>query len=355
MRLLSRYLARAVIADTALVILVLLGIQGLLEFVDQLPDIGVSNYNFFSALVYVLLELPSDLYQLFPMAGFLGCLMALGRLATSSQLIAMRAAGASMVQITSGVLKAAILLIVAVTLLGEWVAPPLHNQAEKIKAYDLGHASAYSRLSGEWVRNGSVVAFFGAIGSAKSADHISYFNMDNAHHLRMVGYADHAVLTDSTWRLNNVVESILQPAQITSSVFSTLDLDLIFDPSQLIGSENKTADQQSIVELYQSIRYRRHAQLQSTIYQFAFWQRLLQPLTTLMMITLGVPFIFGSLRETTMGVRLLTGLIVGFTFYMLQQFFGPIAMVFQWPPAIAALIPTALFVIIGLFLWRRVN
>ena len=63
------------------------------------------------------------------------------------------------------------------------------------------------------------------------------------------------------------------------------------------------------------------------------------------MICLGVPFIFGSLRSATMGLRLLTGVIIGFMFYMLNQFFGPFALVYQLPPTAAAITPTVLFAI----------
>lgn len=45
-----------------------------------------------------------------------------------------------------------------------------------------------------------------------------------------------------------------------------------------------------------------------------------------------------------MGLRILTGVIIGFAFYMLNQFLGPFAMVYQIPPVIAALMPTVLCV-----------
>jgi len=73
------------------------------------------------------------------------------------------------------------------------------------------------------------------------------------------------------------------------------------------------------------------------------------------MLFLAIPFIFGPLRSVTMGLRLVSGVVVGFSFYMLNQFFGPFSLVYNVPPFVAALLPSLLFFIIGVFLMRRVR
>ena len=86
-----------------------------------------------------------------------------------------------------------------------------------------------------------------------------------------------------------------------------------------------------------------------------FWTRMLQPLTTVIMICLGVPFIFGSLRSASMSSRILTGIIIGFVFYMLNQFLGPIALVYQWPSWTAGALPTLLFLVIYALLFSKIK
>jgi lipopolysaccharide export system permease protein len=51
-----------------------------------------------------------------------------------------------------------------------------------------------------------------------------------------------------------------------------------------------------------------------------------------------------------MGLRIVTGVIVGFSFYILNQFFGPISQVYQIPAVIAAIFPTIAFAMLGTFL-----
>jgi lipopolysaccharide export system permease protein len=68
------------------------------------------------------------------------------------------------------------------------------------------------------------------------------------------------------------------------------------------------------------------------------------------MIFLAVPFIFGPLRSVSMGFRIVTGVIVGAGFFILNQFFGPISQVYQIPAILAAVLPTITFAIMGTFL-----
>ena len=104
--------------------------------------------------------------------------------------------------------------------------------------------------------------------------------------------------------------------------------------------------QQTLVGLYQTIRYRESIGLSVSQQLFTFWQRLFQPLATLIMIALAVPFAFGALREATMSVRMMLGIFIAFTFYMMNQLFGPMTLVYQFPPIFCALLPSLIFFVV---------
>ena len=80
------------------------------------------------------------------------------------------------------------------------------------------------------------------------------------------------------------------------------------------------------------------------------WKRIFQPLTTLVMILLAIPFVLGSSRSVTMGWRVLFGIVFGFTFYILNAFLGQFSVVFQLSPLLAAILPTVLFAVLGVIL-----
>ncbi|WP_010598601.1 LptF/LptG family permease [Rickettsiella massiliensis] len=92
--------------------------------------------------------------------------------------------------------------------------------------------------------------------------------------------------------------------------------------------------------------------MSSQNYRLAFWQRLLQPLAIWIMMALAIPFTFTQPRNAATSLRTIMGTLVGFSFYLLNQFFSPVAIVYQWPPILAALLPLFIFMTITLFLYR---
>ena len=71
------------------------------------------------------------------------------------------------------------------------------------------------------------------------------------------------------------------------------------------------------------------------------------------MMLMALSFIFGPLRSVTMGARILSGVIAGFTFYIASEFFGPLSLVYGFPPAVGAIAPSFVALGIALLLLRR--
>lgn len=354
MRILDHYIRSSVIWATSLVVLVLLGIESFIEFIAELPAMGVGNYSILSVFAFVGMQLPSDLYQLFPIAGFLGSLIGLGRLAATSELIIMRAAGVSIARIAWAVVKAALLMLVVITVVGEWLAPTWQYQAMQLKERQMNRKIDPWASQGLWLHQGQAFVHIGNIVSATEVQDIARFDFDAQDHLISSLTAQTGVLRNGSWQLQQVSVTKLTPMQAKVIKYQTLPLGFTFQPELLQKETQLESDQQTISALWKNIQYRRQAGLLANELESAFWARVLQPLTTVIMICLGVPFIFGSLRSASMSARILTGIIVGFVFYMLNQFIGPIALVYQWPAWIAGSLPTVLFLLIYAVLLSRI-
>ena len=64
-------------------------------------------------------------------------------------------------------------------------------------------------------------------------------------------------------------------------------------------------------------------------------------------------FILGPRRGVPMGGRVAMGICFGFLFYVLDQIFGPLSLVYNIPPILGALLPSGLFFVISMFLLLR--
>lgn len=355
MRILDHYIRASVIWATCLVVLVLLGIESFIEFIGELPSLGVAHYGIGAVFAYVGMQIPSDLYQLFPVAGFIGSLIGLGRLAATSELIVMRAAGVSIARIAWAVVKAALLMLIAVTLIGEWLAPTWQYHAIQLKERQMQRKIDPWASQGLWLHQGQAFVYVGFVISNTAVADVTRFDFDKQNHLLSSSTALFGFLQNGAWMLTNVSQTQLTPNQAIVNHYAQMPLGVSFQPDLLQQKMQMEPDQQTIVALWNNIHYRRRAGLLTNELASAFWARVLQPLTTVVMICLGVPFIFGSLRSASMSARILTGIIVGFVFYMLNQFLGPIALVYQWPAWVAGALPVLLFLLIYAILLSRIR
>src|SRR5580700_7092125 len=147
---LERYIATTTLKALLLVSAGLTTLFGLLEFVNQLHDVGKGNYRLIDACVYVLLTAPARLLQLMPAAMLFTCLFALGALATHGELTAMRAGGLSPRRIVGAVLKLAGCAVVALFLLAQFVIPRAQQLAQSDRASRLSSSEAVRSGDSFW-------------------------------------------------------------------------------------------------------------------------------------------------------------------------------------------------------------
>ncbi len=354
MRILDRYIATNVIVATLLVSAVLVGLDSFMLFFTEMSAVGKAHYTVWKASLYVLMQLPFDMYQLFPMAGFLGCLIGLGRLASQSELIVMRSSGMSIIEISYSVIKAAVLMLLTITIIGEVIAPSLQVSSERMKALALEDRADNSHWGGMWLRHENRFIHLGDVVDEQSAKDVTVFEFQGRRLLR-ISYAPLAERKqDNLWALSDVTRMVIKPERVLSKKQTIMPISLQLDPL-VLSLGRRSVEQLSVKGLYDSINYRRHSGLSVEQYELAFWQRVFQPLATVVMICLGVPFIFGSLRNASMGFRILIGITIGFIFYILNQLLGPLAIVYQLSPIVAALIPAIIFISVCIVLFRRVS
>ena len=353
-KLLDRYIAKTVLSAIALVTFMLAGLQIFILFVNQLDDLGKANFGILQAASFVFLQMPYQVYLFFPMASLLGSLIGLGIMANHRELVVMRAAGMSIWQVTLAVLKAALIVIVIVTVVSETLVPRLARFANDQKLQAMSEGQALRTAKGTWFRFQNDFITISTILSDNTLQQVYQFRFDDKHHLRLARQMNKITFSNGGWTAYDVSESIIDDNNTKAQHHNDIIWDVPLKPNILSVSTSEP-DEMTLHELRRFLRAQKMTHQTAFNYQLAYWQRLVQPLTTVVMMVLAIPFIFGPLRSSTMGSKLLAGATVGFGFHIINRFFGPVSQVFQWPPEVAAFGPTLLFALLGLYLMRRVK
>jgi lipopolysaccharide export system permease protein len=349
---LQTYISKTLLVTLIPIVLLVLGIDFLFALVHELGGVGRGNYTTWDALVYVLLTLPRRLYELFPMTSLIGVLLGLGLLASHSELIVMRASGVSVMRITGIVFQFALLLAVLMGLMGEYVMPSTEYLAESYKARAKSDGQAALTVKGTWVRDGNHFIHIDTMQADGRLQGLTDYVMNDAFQLQEIAHIKEATVENEAWQLSDIARSAFTENSVQTSAQQNATQVHLVD-RQILQVAVLDPDNLSMRGLYHYAAYLQHNGLDNKLYVLNFWKKALQPIAVIVMVLLSVPFIFGPLRSASMGLRLLAGIITGFSFYVLSEIFGPLAMVYQLPPFFAVLLPIVLFGLVGLFLGTR--
>ncbi|CAG18917.1 LPS export ABC transporter permease LptG [Photobacterium profundum] len=352
-KILDWYIGRTIIATTALTLSTLVGLSAIIKYVEQLRKIGDGTYDLWKALIYVLLSMPRDIEMFFPMAVLLGALIGLGMLASSSELVVMQAAGFSKLDIGLSVLKTAVPLMLIVMVLGQWGAPQAQKSARELRAIWTSGGNILSVQSGVWAKDGNDFIYIGRVHEQSTLNAVNIWQFDDKNTLSKMVFAKSASFTEQQgWLLADVTVTNISKIQQTNTKFDTLPWKTSLSPDKLAIVMVKP-EELALSGVYDYVSYLKESKQDASRYELAFWRKLLQPISIAVMMLLALSFVFGPLRSVTMGARVLSGVIFGFTFYISNEVFGPMSLVYRLHPAIGALGPSIVFLFITIYLLRR--
>ncbi|PFG08152.1 MULTISPECIES: LPS export ABC transporter permease LptG [unclassified Marinobacter] len=351
MRKIDRYVMKTVGGAMFLVMVVVLSLDLIFAFIAELDDTA-NNYQTLDALWYVFLTLPRRIYDYLPLGAFMGCLVGLGSMASSSELTVIRAAGVSIKRIIWSAMKPALFVVLLGVGIGEYLAPPAERMAQSEKAVALGAGSNVAAASGLWHREGNVFIHMNAVQPSGVLFGISMFRFNEQRQLLAASFAERAIYQGDHWILENVQTTKLEKQGTTRLTHKQLRWESGLSPSVLsvliVKPENL-----AMTGLLTYARYLDEQGLSASRYWLAFWKKTLMPLGTAVMVLVAISFIFGPLRSVTMGFRVFTGLLVGLSFKYMQDLLGPMSVVYGFEPILAVLVPITVNAGIGILLMRR--
>lgn len=347
----KRYIGRSVASSIAVVLFVIVALDFISELVDQLDKVA-GNYTLGEVFIFAGLSIPSSVYDYLPLSSLVGCLIGLGVLASTSELTVIRAAGVSVVQIIWAVMRPVLAYIALGVVLGEYITPTSDQYSESRKAIALGHQSALQGQRGVWNREGNEFMHFSAVLPNGKLFGITRLNFNETGQLLSSTYVESAIYQGDSWFERNGVTTILNEGEVRTEAFATgiwasdlsprlLDV-LVLPPEDLPMKRLSTYSQ-----------YLERQGQDAKEYRLAFWQKALQPLATASLVMIAISFIFGPLRQVTMGFRIFSGVIVGIVFRTSQDLLGPSSLIFGFSPLLAVLLPIAVCALIGTVLLRR--
>ena len=351
MIILYRYLFTRFLIGLLVSLTVLVSIEVFFSFTAELKYLGQGNFGMESILKYSILSLPKSILIMFPYAVLIGSMLSLGAMAADMEFISMHSSGISITKIITIILIQAFLLSALFYTVADSVVPEYTSKAENKKNTALNKKIIYEN-NGVWFKDKNTFIKIHEIYSDENLKSIVMYKYDSDNVLLSIKTIKEATYMNSKWHLKGIEETFLNEIPV-SKKYSYEEVTSSFIDKKLINIKTHKSESLSLTDVVRNINYLKNNGLDTDVQKKIFWEKIFKPFSTIIMLFLAMPFIFGKHRSSNLSKRIVLGLFIGIIFFIVTSMLPNLGMVLGIMPFINVLLPHVVFIIIGLLLLNR--
>jgi lipopolysaccharide export system permease protein len=350
MKIKDRYIAKTLLTYSLVVLIVWLSIYSFFNFLAELNSVGTVNYTILKAFSYILLQIPEVAYEQVAPVILLGCILGMGHLATTGQLIIFRASGISILKITWLTLKNAIIFLIFLTVIGELVAPVITKYAEDERSIALGQNSFSTNQDGFWIRDGDNFINVENNIDGSLLNGVTIIEVNKSNKIERVVESKSAIFDGQILNMGATNIFSISPSNTFDKIAlkeRNLYNKLVAFDQDMIDSLEKEPKDLTTFTILKQINFLTDNKLRAEVFEVELYKRLARPLILIAMILLAMLFIFGSTRDVTLGRKIFFGAALGLLFELFTRIGGALALSFDFSPIFSSFLPAIVIMLIA--------
>jgi lipopolysaccharide export system permease protein len=358
MKTLRRLIFREALFAVAFVTVGFLALFFFFDLVDELRWVGKTGpegYGLTHALLFVVLSIPSHLYELLPITVLIGTIFVMARLAQSSEFTIMRTSGMGPWRALRTLLTLGGFFVLLTFAIGDYIAPAADRAAQLVKVRYLGRLTAGA--TGAWLKERQEDHSFAVNVRAITHDNgmldVRIFEFDGKGHLASQTRAAAGTFgTQGAWELRDVHTSRFDlrddtEAHVKHQALPTMEWPTRISADMVAASLLKP-DKMATLDLFQYIRHLGANGQSSQKYEIEFWRKVFYPLSCLVMVVLALPFAYLHFRSGGIAGYVFGGVMAGISFFLLNNVFGYAGNLQNWWPWLTAAAPGLIYSVLSL-------
>lgn len=376
MKTIRRLIYGEVLSAIALVALGFLALFFFFDLVDELQYLGKNNglngaesiYQIRHALLYVALLIPNHLYELLPISVLIGTIFVMARLAQSSEFTILRTSGLGPWRALKLLLWLGAFFVFLSFAVGDYLAPVSERAAQLLKARYQNRITIGQ--TGAWLKEkqayNSYVVNVKELSPNNEMRGVQIFEFDSKGLIVSTTQAPLAKFApDDAWQLQQATRAEFEVrAGLTSSnqpqevaKVNRAVLPNYRWPTEISAEMVSVAllkpERMATIDLFSYIRHLDANGQTAQRYEIEFWKKVFYPLSCLVMVMLALPFAYLHFRSGGIAAYVFAGVMIGISFFLLNNVFGYIGNLRNWQPWLAAATPGMLYmaVSLGAFGW----
>ncbi|MCL1618834.1 LPS export ABC transporter permease LptG [Ralstonia pseudosolanacearum] len=393
MQVYEKYFARQIYG---VFVFILFAVLALFIFFDMLSELGsvVGRYTTLIAFFHVMLQAPTRVYEVIPVAALISAIYVFSQMASQSEFTIFRVAGLDTRRALLSLFKIALPLALVTYVFGEFIGPKSEQFAQKVRLEALGATVSSGFRSGVWVKDrgparpdgsgGEVTRFVnvGTLQPNQTIQGLRIYEFDANYRLSSIRVAQQARYQGHQhWELNDVTETRFiefprhvgaatpqDSKQAVPGAPDALAPDFRGEQTRLPKQDMRseltpqilsvlmvTPDRMATLDLFQYIRHLRDNKQDTQRYEIALWKKVVYPFTVLVMMALSLPFAYLHARAGAVGLKVFGGIMLGLSFQLVNNLFSHVGLLNTWPAIFTAILPGALYLAVALVALRWVE
>lgn len=358
MSLLDRYIIRQVIEIFLMGVFVFTSIVFASDtFITLIKQISLYGIPFKVALMIIILNLPSVFVMTIPMGVLLATVMTLNRLSLASEITVMRSCGIGLNRIARPIFVFAIIMSLASFAINETVVPVMTKQSKDLALWALGQKNIpegkQNFIFKELKDNGGLKRLF-YVGNCKNKvlHNITVLDLSKDETIQVLQAKDGST-SPSGWEFNRgAIYTVAKEGKILNTTFfensvAQFGIDLSKELSQNVAKEyNFTSLIKYMMQNKDKISE------QKNLYLIQLYDKIALPLTTIVLVLLGVPLAITPPRVRYNRGFLFSILII-FTYYLIRALSLSFGEAGSLPPFFAAWMANIILFIAGSFMYYK--
>ena len=356
MKTLRRLIYGEVLVAVGFVTLGFLALLFFFDFVDELQGIGANNgaYQLSHALTYVLLLVPSHLYELLPISVLIGTIFVMARLAQSSEFTILRTSGLGPFLALRNLLVLGLAFVVLTFAVGDYLSPLCDRYGQLLKSRYMGQIKVGS--TGAWLRerqgDSSYAVNVTTLTPEGNPSGIRIFEFDkDGRWVALIKAGEGQLSKQEAWTLQNVERNEVTVADNEAFLKRTHSSTQVWPTgitSEMVSVALLKPDRMGTVDLFRYIRHLSENGQTTQRFEIEFWKKVFYPLSCLVMVVLALPFAYLHFRSGNIASHVFGGVLAGISFFLLNNVFSYMGNINSWAPWFAAAAPGLVYTLASL-------
>lgn len=326
-------------------------------FITLIKQISLYGIPFKVALMIIILNLPSVFVMTIPMGVLLATVMTLNRLSLASEITVMRSCGIGLNRIAKPIFIFAIIMSIASFAINETIVPITTKQSKDLALWALGQKNIpegkQNFIFKELQENGTLKRLF-YVGNCKDKvlHNITVLDMSKPDTIQVLQAKDGST-SPAGWEFNRgAIYTVAKEGKILNTTFfensvAQFGIDLSKELSQNIAKEHNF-----VSLLHYIIQNSSQIAAQRNIYLIQLYDKIALPITTIVLVLIGVPLAITPPRVRYNRGFLFSILII-FTYYLIRALSISFGEAGSFPPFYAAWTANIVLSIVGAIMYYR--